>query len=80
MAFTVRESASPCPVGWAVRSTATASSAGCERPSTATASCCWIRRPTTSLIARAGLAAAADAQDFDWLCGQVEELLQAVDS
>ena len=29
------------------------------------------------LIARPGLAAAADAQGFDWLCGQVEELLRA---
>ena len=32
------------------------------------------------VIARAGLASAADAQDFDWLCDQVEELLKAVDS
>jgi ribonuclease P protein component len=35
-------------------------------------------RPATDyvLIARPGLAAAADAQGFDWLVGQVEELLR----
>ena len=36
-------------------------------------------RPSTDyvLIARPGLAGAADAQGFDWLAGQVEELLRA---
>jgi ribonuclease P protein component len=35
-------------------------------------------RPSTDyvLIARPGLAAAVDSQGFDWLCGQVEELLR----
>jgi ribonuclease P protein component len=35
-------------------------------------------RPATDyvLIARPGLAAAADAQGFDWLVGQVQELLR----
>jgi len=31
------------------------------------------------LIARPGIGPAADAQGFDWLCGQVEELLRAVE-
>ncbi len=30
------------------------------------------------VIARPGLAAALEAQDFDWLCDQVTELFQAV--
>lgn len=36
-------------------------------------------RPATDyvLIARPGLAPAAEAQGFDWLCAQVEELLRA---
>ncbi len=29
------------------------------------------------VIARPGLAAAAEAQDFDWLCAQVGDVLQA---
>jgi ribonuclease P protein component len=39
-------------------------------------------RPATDyvLIARPGLAPAAEAQGFEWLCGQVEELLLAVDA
>ncbi|HYX86377.1 MAG TPA: ribonuclease P protein component [Gaiellales bacterium] len=38
-------------------------------------------RPATDyvLIARPGIAPAAESQGFDWLCGQVEELLRAVD-
>ena len=31
------------------------------------------------LIARPGIAPAAESQGFDWLCGQVEELLRAVE-
>ena len=31
------------------------------------------------LIARPGIGPAAEAQGFDWLCGQVEELLRAVE-
>jgi ribonuclease P protein component len=35
-------------------------------------------RPSTDyvLIARPGLASTVDSQGFDWLCGQVEELLR----
>jgi ribonuclease P protein component len=38
-------------------------------------------RPSTDyvLIARPGIGPAAEAQGFDWLCGQVEELLRAVE-
>jgi ribonuclease P protein component len=38
-------------------------------------------RPATDyvLIARPGLGPAADTQGFDWLCGQVGELLRAVE-
>ena len=38
-------------------------------------------RPATDyvLIARPGIAPAAESQGFDWLCGQVEELLRAVE-
>lgn len=32
------------------------------------------------LIARPGIGPAAEAQGFEWLCGQVEELLRAVDA
>jgi len=38
-------------------------------------------RPATDyvLIARPGIGPAAETQGFDWLCGQVEELLRAVE-
>jgi ribonuclease P protein component len=39
-------------------------------------------RPATDyvLIARPGLPAAAESQGFDWLCGQVEELLRQAEA
>jgi ribonuclease P protein component len=39
-------------------------------------------RPATDyvLIARQGIAAAADAQGFEWLCDQVGELLRSVEA
>ena len=37
------------------------------------------RRSRWLAIARPGIGPAADAQGFDWLCGQVEELLRAVE-
>ena len=44
----------------------------------AIARCDGLLQPATDyvLIARPGLAAAAEAQGFDWLVGQVEELLR----
>ena len=32
------------------------------------------------LIARPGIAAAVDAQEFDWLCDQVAELLRSAEA
>ena len=32
------------------------------------------------LIARPGIAATVDAHGFDWLCGQVEELLRSAEA
>ena len=72
-------------VGWAVprkvgagrrpkHRQAAAARGRCPRRTT-----CCARPPTTSLIARPGIGPAAEAQGFDWLCGQVEELLRAVE-
>jgi ribonuclease P protein component len=41
----------------------------------------YLLRPATDyvLIARPGIAPAAEAQGLEWMCGQVEELLRAVE-